>query len=146
MNKKFVYQAGNNKKVMILFVYWNQLKLLFKHIYSIVLGAWGILSALSLIVIILFTGLFVWTQENGILDAGWACFTKCYCQFRNFFPLFHPFGWAAEMASFGALIVSPIYFRLPEMDNGRTIHPAGGIRGMAYVPFPFILCYFHCFP
>jgi len=42
------------------------------------------------------------------------------------------------MASFGALIVSPIYFRLPEMDNGRTVHPAGNVRGIAYVPLPFI--------
>jgi len=41
------------------------------------------------------------------------------------------------MASFGALIVSPVYFSLPEMDNGRIIHPAGNVCGMAYVPFPF---------
>ena len=41
------------------------------------------------------------------------------------------------MASVGALFVSPIYFCLPEMDNGGTIHPAGNVGGIAYVPFPF---------
>jgi len=42
------------------------------------------------------------------------------------------------MASFGALFVSPIYFHLPEMDNGRTIHPAGSVQGMArFLSLPF---------
>jgi hypothetical protein len=68
-----------------MFIYWNELKLLFKHICTIVLVAWGILCALSLMVIIIFTGLFIWKQENGILDVGWACFRKWYCQFRNLF-------------------------------------------------------------